>query len=223
MDIKSANTENQWEYENFFHWTSSQNRMGKILAHYELYKKIVNLPGDIVELGVFKMNSLIRWATFRNLIESEYSRNIYGFDMFGSFPVPMESSQNDKDFISIHNKLPDRFTLQEAKKVIEYKNFRNVELIEGDIFDTLKNFINLKVGNLRISLLHLDLDLDSPTAFALEILWEYIVSGGIIVIDDYASVGSASDAIDKFIMDKNLKGALKKGLYLSNPSYIIKP
>ena len=169
------------------------------------------------------MNSLIRWATFRDLIESEYSRNIYGFDMFGSFPVPSEASQSDKDFVSNHNKCPDRITFDEAKEIINFKNFKNVELVEGDIFDTLKNFISPKEGNLRIALLHLDLDLDSPTAFALEILWDYVVSGGIIVIDDYGSVGSASDAIDKFLLDKNLSGIIKKGLYLSNPSYIVKP
>ena len=221
MDIKRAKTENQWDYENFFHWTSDPSRIGKILTHYELYKKIVNLPGDIIELGVFKMNSLIRWATFRNLIESEYSRKIYGFDMFGSFPVPSELSQYDKEFIYKHNEIKDIFTFQEALEIINYKNFKNVELIEGDIFDTLKKFISPKVGNLRIALLHLDLDLASPTTFALEQLWEYIVSGGIIVIDDYASVGSASDSIDKFIMGKNL--IIKKGQYLSNPSYIVKP
>lgn len=222
MEIKQTKNENHWDYENLFHSTSPPDRLGKILAHYELYKKIVDIPGDVLELGVFKMNSLIRWATFRNLIENQYSRNIYGFDIFGSFPIPTDSSKSDKDFIKKHDKLPDRFSFEEAKEIIDFKNFKNVELIKGDIFETIKDFISPKVGNLRIALLHLDLDLESPTAFALEQLWEYIVSGGIIIIDDYASVGSASNAVDKFITDNNLNVSIKKGPYLSNPSYIIK-
>ena len=103
MDIRKTKKESYWDYENFFYSTSPPDRIGKILAHYELYKKIVNIPGDIIELGVFKMNSLIRWATFRNLIENQYSRHIYGFDIFGSFPIPSDSSKSDKDFITKHD------------------------------------------------------------------------------------------------------------------------
>lgn len=30
------------------------NRLNKILARYELYKMVIELPGDIVEGGIFK-------------------------------------------------------------------------------------------------------------------------------------------------------------------------
>lgn len=48
-----------FDYENGFYITSEPYRMGNIIAHYELYKKIINLPGALVELGVFKGGSLI--------------------------------------------------------------------------------------------------------------------------------------------------------------------
>ena len=41
-------------YENGFYLTSQISRMSNIISHYELYKRIVELPGDIVELGVLK-------------------------------------------------------------------------------------------------------------------------------------------------------------------------
>lgn len=44
----------EFMYENGFYLTSKPYRLGNILAHYELYKKILHLPGDVVELGVFK-------------------------------------------------------------------------------------------------------------------------------------------------------------------------
>lgn len=78
--------ENSFDYENGFILTSEPYRLGNILAHYELYKKIVHLPGDVVELGVFKGNSLIQFATFRSLLENDKSRKIVGFDAFGEFP-----------------------------------------------------------------------------------------------------------------------------------------
>ena len=54
-----------FDYENGFYLTSDVYRMGNQMAHYELYKKILNLPGDVIELGVFKGGSLIQFATFR--------------------------------------------------------------------------------------------------------------------------------------------------------------
>ena len=37
---------------------SDISRIGKLLYHYEIYKKIQNIPGDIIECGVFKGSSL---------------------------------------------------------------------------------------------------------------------------------------------------------------------
>ena len=61
---------NNWTYENFFYLTSKKLRILKILDHYEIYKKIFNVKGDVVECGVFKGASLIRLLTFRDLYEN---------------------------------------------------------------------------------------------------------------------------------------------------------
>ena len=73
-DIMGYDVTKPFEYENGFHLTSSPSRMGKMLAHYELYKKVIDLPGHVFEFGVHKGNSLIRFATFRELLESTHSR-----------------------------------------------------------------------------------------------------------------------------------------------------
>lgn len=44
----------RFDYENGFYLTSETYRFGNWMAHYELYKKILELPGDVIELGVFK-------------------------------------------------------------------------------------------------------------------------------------------------------------------------
>ena len=77
-----------FEYENGFYLTTPLSRIGKLLAHYELYKKIIDIPGEVVECGVFKGASLVRWASFRNLLETPWSRRIIGFDTFDTFPLP---------------------------------------------------------------------------------------------------------------------------------------
>lgn len=79
--------ENQiWDIENAFYWFAPVERFSKYLTHYELYKRIVAIPGDIAEFGVYKGCSLISFCIFRSLLEDATARRIWGFDAFGRFP-----------------------------------------------------------------------------------------------------------------------------------------
>ena len=87
---------NPWKYENLFYLTSDKKRILKLLDHYEVYKKILNIKGDIIECGVFRGASLIRFLTFRDLIEKNNKRKIIGFDAFGKFPHPKNNYKNKR-------------------------------------------------------------------------------------------------------------------------------
>ena len=88
---------NIWECENIFFLKSHPSRINKFLAHYELYKKIKNKPGTVIECGVYKGASLMRWAHFRQSLENNESRNIIGFDVFSAFPKKGIKSLLDKN------------------------------------------------------------------------------------------------------------------------------
>ena len=49
--IGKYDTAKCFNYENGFYLTSQPYRIANILAHYELYKRIIELPGDVIELG----------------------------------------------------------------------------------------------------------------------------------------------------------------------------
>jgi len=73
------------------------------------------------------------------------------------------------------------------------------ELIEGDVKITIPNYLK-ENPRFRISYLYLDLDIDEPTYIALNLLYERIVRGGIIVFDEYACEKCPkSNAVDKFL------------------------
>ena len=61
-----------YESENIFYLKSNASRLRKALFHYEIYKKISSIPGDIFELGVFRGCSLVRFATYRDLFRENY-------------------------------------------------------------------------------------------------------------------------------------------------------
>ena len=208
-------------YENGFYLTSKVYRMGNILAHYEIYKKILNLPGGLLEVGVFKGGSLIQWATFRELLENENSRKIVGFDMFGPFPSS-DIVKSDKKFIEKWNKqFAEEFvSKEELEKCFANKGLGNVQLIKGDIRETLSTFLE-KNPAFRISLLHIDTDVYEPCLITLKLCWDRIVNGGVILFDDYATIEGETIAIDEFFKDKPHQ-FFKFPFSHEKPVYIIK-
>lgn len=212
----------QFEYENGFYLTSQPYRMGNILSHYELYKKITNLPGEVVELGVFKGSSIVQWATFRELLENEKSRKIIGFDMFGPFPKTPGEVPSDNEFIDKWNSdfEGDFVSKEELLQSMELKGIHNVELVKGNILDALPEYLEAH-PNLKISLLHIDVDVYEPCKKGLELLFERVVPEGVIVLDDYAVIEGETKAVDEFFAGKDVK-LQKYPFSHAKPTFIIK-
>lgn len=208
-------------YENGFYLTSQPYRIGNILSHWELYKMITNLPGSILELGVFKGGSLIQWATFRELLENENSRKIIGFDSFGYFPKD-DSIESDGEFIQNWNEYFDGefISEDEIKKSLALNGVRNVELVKGDIRQTLPAYLE-KHGELKLSLLHIDTDVYEPCMTGLELLYDRVVEGGLIVFDDYGCVEGETKAADEFFAEKGMQ-LHKFPFSHTKPCYMVK-
>ena len=199
---------NPWKFENLFYLTSDKKRILKLIDHYETYKKIIKIKGDILEFGVFKGASLIRFLTFRDLIENKSKRKVIGFDAFGKFPQPKKNFKNnkaDKLFAKRHDdNIGLGININSLKKYLNQKKITNYELIKGDVLETLPKYL-LKNSKLKIALLHLDLDVYEPTRFVLESLYKNISKNGIILLDDYTHIQGATLAVDEFIKKNRLK------------------
>jgi hypothetical protein len=221
LAIRDLSSRDVWDHENAFYWFSHPTRINKMLAHYELYKSIVELPGHVVELGVYKGASLIRLATFRNALENDFSRQIIGFDAFGKFPREKLGLENDLRFINGFEEAGGNgLSVEESSNIFRRKGFQNVMLVKGNIFATLPQYLQAHPET-RIALLHLDMDVKEPTVFALEQLYERIVPGGLIVFDDYNSVAGETEAVDEFAARKQLQ--LQKLNYYNVPAFVRKP
>lgn len=208
-------------YENGFYLTSQPYRLGNILAHYELYKMIITLPGDLVELGVFKGGSMVQWGTFRELLENENSRKLIGFDAFGKFPSS-EKVESDTEFINNWNdSFKDEFiSREEIYESLKLKGIGNVELIQGNIKETLPEFLK-RNRQMRIALLHIDTDVYEPCKTGLELLYNLVVPNGVIVFDDYSTIEGETVAIDEFFADK--KHVFRKFPFShAKPTYFVK-
>ncbi|WP_420336691.1 TylF/MycF/NovP-related O-methyltransferase [Roseibium sp.] len=215
--VQGISDEDVWDFENGYHWFSDPTRLNKALGHYELYKMITGLPGDVVELGVFKGLSLIRFATFRAALEDVSSRRVIGFDAFGKFPRTGLSRPEDLGFIDTYEtQAGDGLSRTELDGILQKKGFANYELVEGNVFETLPEFLKANPA-LRISLLHLDMDVLEPTEFALDLLFDRVVKNGLVVFDDYQATVGATIAADRFIEKQGL--VLEKLPFYKQPSF----
>jgi len=188
-----------WDYENGFYLTSQITRLAKVLTHYELYKLIMRIPGHIVECGVYKGASLIRFATFREICEASFARKIIGFDAFGQFPK--QEDKADNEFVKIFDEAGgEGIPREELEKVFALKKIDNVELVQGDILETIPEYIS-ENPEMKIALLHIDVDVYAPTKVILDNLYDKVVRGGIIVFDDYSLVAGETRAVEEYFSD----------------------
>jgi|LakMenE18May11ns_1017448.scaffolds.fasta_scaffold9947389_2 hypothetical protein len=211
-DIELVNT-NKDLYSSFNEFILSDDTkiFNKLIMRSLLVDKVKNVPGDIVECGVFKGTGLLTFLKLKNLLMPNSYKKIIGFDYFNSDELLQSLCGQDKEAMEVLFKQRNfehniSFAAELNKKIISY-GFKqeNFELVSGDVSYSTKNFIKDKPG-FKISLLYMDLDLDLPTYDVLCNFWDKISLNGIVVFDEYAYHNwSESKGVDRFFKDKNIK------------------
>lgn len=221
FEIRGLKPQDVWDFENGFHWFSEKSRICKLLAQYDIYRSIINLPGSIYEFGVYKGASLIRFGTYRDLIESDFSRKIVGFDSFGSFPTDHLTMHEDIDFISQFEACGgDGLSEAELIKILHQKGLNNIQLVAGNVFDTFPRYLDDNPAE-KVALVNIDLDVKEPTDLVLELVFDRLVSGGVIIFDDYGTVKGETVAADNFVGRLGLK--LERNISPFSPAFVRKP
>ena len=210
-----------WVYENGFYLTASTSRMAKMIAQYELFKLTLDVPGDVVECGVFKGASFARFAMFRDLLSTSVAKQLIGFDAFG--PFPKTEHEEDKAYLQgFTDSAGDQSITEDMMmEVLRQKKCDDeVILVKGNICSTVPEFCQAN-PHLKISLLNLDTDVYEPAATILDHLYPRIVPGGVLILDDYGVFPGETQAVDEYFADEPVE--IRKFPFGRTPSYVIKP
>ena len=219
--IELPNFEKAFEYENNFYLSCGITRISKILSHYEIYKMIKEVPGEIIECGVFKGASYLRFGMFREIFGNPFSKKIIGFDTFSKFPETTFQDDNKARNKFISSAGSDSISKEQLLKILDNKGLnKHVDLIEGDITETVPSYVKAN-PELKISLLNLDTDIYEPAVTILEHLYPKITKGGILMLDDYGTHPGETKAVDEYFKNKTVE--IKKFSFAMTPCYIIKP
>lgn len=191
---------------NEFIFSKDSKLLNKLFSKQFFVNLTKDVPGDIVELGVFKGSGFVAWLKVCRL--EHVKRMVYGFDYFDAEKLVSGINTADRSLMA------SLFTSRDfdskgyehvLKRITQDIGFTNFALLAGDVFSTVPDFLAQNPG-FRASIINFDLDTAEPTIFALNQFWDRLVPGGVLIFDEYAiNEWTESDAVDEFIRSKGLR------------------
>ncbi len=182
---------------------------GTLLKNYDIQWRIhvlcwaakhaMNLDGDFVDCGVH--TGIFARAVMHYTHFEESSKKYYLLDTFNGLDNKYSSDKELERNILMGYDKEDSAQLYN-QVVNTFKGF-NVKIIKGTVPDTL-----LEVDSQKICYLSVDMNCVYPEVATLEYFWDKMVSGGVIILDDYGYANSTNDqkeAHDKFATSKGVK------------------
>lgn len=136
-----------------------------------------------------------------------------GFDSFEGFPDATASDSENFDPNAPEFRVYQQFSEERVRQNISSvhglsdEDVHDLVLVKGWIPDSFSEF-DFSPG---IALLHIDVDLYEPYKASLEILWDFVLPGGLVILDEY-DLGrdtekwpGAKKAIDEFTAKKGIR------------------
>ncbi|MBV9142456.1 MAG: class I SAM-dependent methyltransferase [Pseudonocardiales bacterium] len=170
--------------------------LAHIFALSELYRKILDVHGVVLDLGTRYGRNMVTFSSLRRYYEPfNHFRRIVGFDTFSGFPESSISATDTKDgqdgSLASHGMfgVPAgyRAHLSELMRVHEQdsplSHIVRHEIREGDIETELPRYFAENPETI-VALAYFDLDLYQPTKVALEQILPHTTKGTILALDE---------------------------------------
>lgn len=208
--FESSNLATEDKLINFPRFVNRRD-VATFLNRYEIFKKVVNVHGAIVECGVNLGAGLFSWLHFSSILEPyNSSRYIVGFDTFNGFQSLNENDEKGiyledrwKEFSSkqSYNEILDSIETQTENRPLSHLD--KLSVVKGDATETIPSYM-IDNPHLLVALLHIDFDIHEPTKIALENIVPRMPRGSIIAFDDLSAHEGPGETI-AFLESMDLK------------------
>lgn len=149
------------------------------------YVALRNVPGDIVECGVWKGGCSMAMMLTLVMMQERAGKVVHMFDSFEGLPAPQpidgraaEAWSKDRISPNYHDNCRADYA-EVAANMAEFFPGGGYEIHRGWFEDTLPKFSK------PISVLRIDCDWYSGVTKCLQYLMPLVSQGGIVIIDDY--------------------------------------
>ncbi len=162
----------------------------KQLFFNDLYSKIINVHGVIMEFGVRWGQNLVTLNNLRGIHEPfNYSRKIIGFDTFSGFENVSEKDGTHEIIKKGAFSVTDDYD-KYLEEILDYhekecpvSHVKKNTLIKGDAVVMLEKYLKDHPETI-IAFAYFDFDVYEPTKKCLELIKPYLTKGSIIGFDE---------------------------------------
>jgi hypothetical protein len=154
----------------------------KALVMDDLYRRILNVPGDLVEFGVWYGQNLVLLENLRAIHEPfNVERRIVGFDSFAGY-------EDGTYTAGIEHVAPLQGILAMHRRMNAHGGGR-YGLVVGDVTETAPKYFWPYDGFVALALF--DMGPYEPTKAAMQAILPHLLPGSVILLDELANPGEA--------------------------------
>lgn len=173
--------------------------------HFAMHKLSSDkITGSFMETGVWRGGACIYMAAFCKVYQND--NEIIAADSFRGLPAPDPENEKEDQESKWHEIPYLSVSLEDVKRnFLDYGLLgKNLRFVPGFFSETLPS---LDVR--EIALLRLDGDMYSSTIDVLENMYDRVVEGGFVIVDDYR-LASAQSAVHDFLEERGINPTLEK-------------
>lgn len=190
--------------------------LSKFLARSDIFRKIIDVHGSVIDCGVNSGTSLFSFAQLSAIFEPvNYTRRVIGFDTFAGITSITEKDLTKQTSSNVveggFNSGEEMFgnIIRGAKLFDSNRNLGHIpkiEVVKGNACQTIPDYI-YENPHLVVSLLHLDMDVFEPTKIAIECFLPRMPKGAVIIFDELNQPGypGETEAVLETIGIKSLR------------------
>ncbi|HEY6557464.1 MAG TPA: TylF/MycF/NovP-related O-methyltransferase [Polyangiaceae bacterium] len=162
--------------------------LSRVLFMHELYRKIIDVPGVVIEFGVRWGQNLALFESFRGMYEPfNHTRKIVGFDTFEGFPA---LDVKDGDALEVGDYSVTEQYEDYLARVLDYHeqespipHIRKYRLVKGDAGVEISRYLEENPETV-VALAYFDMDIYEPTKKCLEAIRDRVTKGSVIGFDE---------------------------------------
>lgn len=175
----------------------------KFLVLNDLYMRIKDIPGAILEFGCWYGQNLVIFENLRAIYEPfNKTRQIVGFDTFQGYTQSSAKDAKADAIFAEGNFSTARNYGSYLERLLEVHEGNNVlghirgvhRIIQGDVTITAPSFFK-EFPETSVALAFLDMGLYKPTKAALAAIKPHLLPGSVIVLDEFTWSSAKGEAI----------------------------
>jgi hypothetical protein len=174
----------------------------KFLVIHDLYLRIKNLPGAILEFGSWWGQNLVLFENLRAIYEPfNKTRQIIGFDTYegyrGFSNQDVEGETFSEGGYSVGTEYRDYLqrllSVHESNNVLGHIRDRHT-LVAGDVTETAPLYFR-EHPEITVALAYFDMGLYEPTKAGLEAIKPNLIPGSVILLDEFSWPDAKGEAV----------------------------